>query len=427
MSNMKKNLESKWKVRFFSVWTGQALSLMSSELVQFSLVWWLTDTANSAIVLAISTMIALLPKAILGPLIGALSDRWNRRVVLIVSDIVIALSLVFLIVNFAIGTVQIWHVYVSILIRAIGGTFHMSAMLASTSLMVPKKHLSRVAGMNQMISGVVMVVSPPIGALLINLMLISNILVLDIVGAILAVVPLLFIKIPQQQSEASLTKTSSIWKNIREGFRYIKQWHGAVEVLTISTLINFIMRPAFSLIAILVINQFKGSEVEFGFMGAAIGAGFFIGGMVLSFWGGFSRKMKTSLTAIIGAGLALFVVSLAPPNAFILGLGAIFTAGFMIPFCIGPIEALIQSSVDPSMQGRIFSIMKSASTLISPLSLVIAGVIFDSLGSQIWYRWGGILAVIIGIIGFTQLKILNFGEPKSSSCGVSGIKTTGSI
>ena len=153
----------------------------------------------------------------------------------------------------------------------------------------------------------------------------------------------------------------------------------------------------------------------------------FIGGMVLSFWGGFSRKMKTSLTAIIGAGLALFVVSLAPPNAFILGLGAIFTAGFMIPFCIGPIEALIQSSVDPSMQGRIFSIMKSASTLISPLSLVIAGVIFDSLGSQIWYRWGGILAVIIGIIGFTQLKILNFGEPKSSSCGVSGIKTTGSI
>ena len=425
MSNMKENHVTRWKVRFFSLWTGQALSLISSELVQFSLIWWLTDTTNSAFVLAISTMIALLPKAILGPLIGALSDRWNRRFVLIVSDIIIALSLVFLIFSFSTGNIQIWHIYIVILIRAIGGTFHMSAMLASTSLMVPQKYLSRVAGLNQMMNGVVMVVGPPLGALLIYLMSISNILVFDIVGAILAVVPLLFITIPQQRSKTSPAISNSIWKNVREGFRYIKKWSGAVEVLTISTLINFIMRPAFSLIAILVINQFKGTEVEFGLMGAAIGAGFFLGGMVLSFWGGFSRKMQTSLTAIVGAGVALFVVSLAPPNAFILGLGAIFTASFMMPLCMGPIEALIQSTVDPSMQGRVFSIMNSASTLISPLSLAIAGVIFDSLGSQIWYRWGGISAVIIGIIGFTQLKILNFGEPQLSSCAVNGIKTPG--
>jgi len=278
-----------------------------------------------------------------------------------------------------------------------------------------------------MINGIVMIVGPPLGALLINLMSINNILLIDIGGAILAVTPLLFILIPKQLNKTAPTNANSIWKNIQEGFRYIKQWHGAVEVLTISTLINFIMRPAFSLIAILVLNQFEGSEVEFGFMGAAIGAGFFLGGMVLSFWGGFSRKMQTSLTAIIGAGLALFVVGIAPTSGIILGLGAIFTAGFMMPLCMGPIEALIQSSVDPSMQGRIFSIMNSASTLISPFSLAIAGLIFDSLGPQIWYLYGGISAVIIGIIGFTQQKIINFGCSQISSCSVREIKTTGSI
>ena len=336
---MKEKFGFKWKVRFFSIWTGQTLSLITSELVQFSLVWWVTYTTNSAFLLAISMMIALLPKAILGPLIGALVDRWNRRVVLIVSDVIIALSLVFLIISFSTDKVQIWHIYVVVLIRAIGGTFHMSAMLSSTSLMVPQKHLSRIAGMNQMMSGAVMVVGPPLGAILINLMSISNVLVFDIVGAMLAVGPLLFIKIPQQQIEPSLAVTNSIWKNVREGLRYIKTWYGAVEVLTISTLINFIMRPAFSLIAILVFSQFEGGEVEYGFMGAAIGAGFFSGGLVLSFWGGFSRKMQTSLTAIVGAGLALFIVSVTPPSAFILGLGAIFVAGFMMPLCMGPIEA----------------------------------------------------------------------------------------
>jgi DHA3 family macrolide efflux protein-like MFS transporter len=356
-------------------------------------------------------MIALLPRAIVSPFAGALVDRWNRRVVMIVADSIVALSLIWLVFCFSTDAVKIWHIYTIMLVRAIGGAFHMPAMLASTSLMVPKTYLSRVAGINQMLQGVVMVVVPPLGALLLGIISIRNIIALDIAGAMLAIAPLFFIPIPQPQHDTAISGTKSVWSDVRQGLHYIQNWRGAVGMLSISTLVNFIMRPAFQLMAILVVSQFGGEEVEFGWMAAALGAGFMAGGMALSIWGGFRRQMQTSSMGIVGAGLAILIVGLAPQTAFVLALGAIFVAGFMMPMCMGPIQALVQSTVDPSMQGRVFTIMSSASTLISPLSLGIAGLLFDTLGPQVWYTWGGIAVVLIGFTGLATPTILNLGVP----------------
>ena len=228
----------------------------------------------------------------------------------------------------------------------------------------------------------------------------------------LAIVPLFFIHIPQPQRDTTLPSAKSVWSDVCQGLRYIRNWRGAVGMLTISTLVNFIMRPAFQLMAILVVSQFGGEEIEFGWMAAALGAGFMAGGLVLSVWGGFRRQMQTSSMGIVGAGLAILIVGLAPQTAFILAIGAIFMAGFMMPMCMGPIQALVQSTVDPSMQGRVFTIMSSASTLISPLSLGIAGPLFDTMGPQVWYTWGGIAAVLIGLKGFSTAKTLNLGPPQ---------------
>ena len=417
---MKETLSPHWRCRFFSIWIGQTLSLISSELVQFALVWWLIETTGSAIVLSVATMIALLPKALLSPFAGALVDRWNRRLVLIISDSAIALALVWLYYCFAAGQIQTWQVYVVILVRAIGGIFHMPAMLASTSQLVPKKFLPRIAGLNQMMQGIVMVVVPPLGALLLGLMAFRYIVALDIAGAFLAVAPLLFISIPLPQDESALISTKSVWRDVHQGLRYIRNWHGAVGMLTISTLINFIMRPSFQLMAILVLGWFGGTEIEFGWMAAALGAGYMAGGLVLSVWGGFRRHMQTSAMGIVGAGLAILTVGLAPQTAFFLALGAIFAAGFMMPICSGPIQALVQSSVPPNMQGRVFAIMSSASTLISPLSVGIAGPFFDAFGPQVWYTWGGITAVVIGLIGLATPAIVNLGAPQSDRTEILG-------
>src|SRR6266545_121195 len=149
MQNSTQPLPNNWAGRFFTIWTGQAFSLFGSALVQFALIWWLTQKSGSATVLAIATLVGMLPQIVVGPFAGALVDRWNRRIVMIVADGTIALFSLLLAYSFASGRVQIWHVYAVMLLRAIGAAFHFPAMSASTPLMVQKEQLTRVNGLNQ--------------------------------------------------------------------------------------------------------------------------------------------------------------------------------------------------------------------------------------------------------------------------------------
>ena len=122
---------------FFAIWTGQVFSLLGSELVQFALVWWLTTTTGSATVLALATMMAVLPRVFVSPVAGALVDRWSRRSIMMAADGLSALAVVALGVLFALDAVQVWHIYTLMFIRSACAAFHWPAMQASTSLMVP--------------------------------------------------------------------------------------------------------------------------------------------------------------------------------------------------------------------------------------------------------------------------------------------------
>lgn len=156
----------RWKSRFFTIWFGQAFSLLGSMLVQFALVWWMTRTTGSATVLATATLAAILPGIVIGPFAGALVDRWSRKWVMIVADGSIALATGALIYLYSVGLMQVWHIYAIMFVRSVFGSFHWAAMQASTSLLVPSAELSRVAGMNQALYGGMNIISPPLGALL---------------------------------------------------------------------------------------------------------------------------------------------------------------------------------------------------------------------------------------------------------------------
>jgi MFS transporter, DHA3 family, macrolide efflux protein len=190
MDSTSQSIPENWAVRFFTIWTGQAFSLFGSALVQFALVWWLTRETGSATVLATATLVALLPQIVIGPFAGTLVDRWNRRVIMIVADTSIALATLLLFYLFASDQIQIWHIYAIMAIRSLGGAFHGPAMTASTSLMVPDKHLARVAGANQTLQGLLSIFAPPLGALLIELFSTQNVLLIDVGTALLAILPL---------------------------------------------------------------------------------------------------------------------------------------------------------------------------------------------------------------------------------------------
>src|ERR1043165_7426551 len=139
-------VNERWAPRFFTLWTGQALSLLGSQLVQFAIIWYLTKRTNSATSLAIASLMGLLPQVVLSPFIGTRVDRGNRRFILIVADATVAFATLILVVLFALGRADIWHIYTLLFVRAIAGGFHQSAFGASVVLLVPKDNLSRVHG-----------------------------------------------------------------------------------------------------------------------------------------------------------------------------------------------------------------------------------------------------------------------------------------
>jgi DHA3 family macrolide efflux protein-like MFS transporter len=396
---------------FFVLWTGQAVSLLGSQLVQFALIWWLTQETGSATVLAVASLVGLLPRVILGPFIGALVDRWNRRRIMLVADSLIALVSLALAILFFRGDVRIWHIYFVMFVRSVGGGFHGPAMTASTSLMVPKKHLTRIQGLNQTLDGGLNIVSAPLGAILLEWMPIEGILAIDVITALFAIIPLFFIDVPQPEARQELVgKVSTVWQDVRVGFRYMLGWPGLMAIAMMAVVINMLFTPAFSLLPLLVTEHFNGHALQLGAMQSAMGIGFVSGGLILGVWGGFKRRILTSILGLLGAGLGVLLLGVLPASYFPAAAGAMFIVGVMLPLANGPIMAVLQATVEPEMQGRVFTLLSSAASAMSPLGLSIAGPVADAVGVRVWYIAGGIACTVIGVVGFFIPAVLHIED-----------------
>jgi DHA3 family macrolide efflux protein-like MFS transporter len=414
------NERGAWKARFFTIWTGQQLSYVGSYAAQFALVFWLTKTTGSATILATATMVALLPNILLGPFVGALVDRWNRRTVMMVADSFIALVSLWLAYLFWSGAMEPWHIYVVMLARALGGTFHGPAMLASTSLMVPERHYTRVSGLNQTIHGLLSLVGPLLGALLISLMPLHGVMLFDVATAAFAVVPLLFIAVPQPAREhVEALKARSFLSNAREGLRFVLGWPGMLALVIAASILKITLMPAFALAPILVLEHFGGGAAELSFFEASAGIGTLIGGLLLSAWGGFKRKIHTSLMGIIVLGIGSIVLGLTPASMFLLALASVFFIGLMLPIVDGPIMAIMQSSVPPEKQGRVFGLLGSLFALTTPIGLAIAGPVSDVVGVSLWFVLGGSACVACGIASFFVRPMMHIEDQTPAEDGTS--------
>jgi DHA3 family macrolide efflux protein-like MFS transporter len=385
------------------IWTGQAFSLVGSQLVQFALVWWLTKTTGSATVLAFATIMALLPQIVLGPVAGALVDRWDRRTVLIVADGGIALATMLLAALYALGLVQVWHIYALMLFRAAGSAFHWPAMQASTTLLVPERHLSRIAGLNQTISGIATVGAPPLGALLLELLPMQGILAIDVVTAGIAIGPLVFILIPRPEREEEVAgggALASVLRDVREGFRFVWGWRGMTLIIGIVMLLNLVGTPALSLLPIMVTNHFGGGAAEYAWLESGWGVGMVLGGLTLGVWGGLKRRTTTAMLALALQGLAILCTGLVPADGFLLAVGVICCTGFLNPIINGSLLAIMQAAVPPGMQGRVLTLVRSGALAMTPLGLAVAGPLADTLSVQAWFVIAGLATVAMGVGAF---------------------------
>lgn len=400
---------------FLILWTGQAFSLLGSQLVQFALIWWLTQETGSATVLALASLVGLLPQVVLGPFVGPLVDRWNRRWTMILADAVVALATLGLATLFWLGQVEIWHVYIALFVRALGGTFHGPAMSASVSLIVPEEHLTRVQGFNQILNGGLNIVSAPLGALLLQLLPIQGVLLVDMVTAAIAITTVAVVHVPQPRHEAPTepgARGGQYWRDLQAGFRYVLGWRGLLILMGLAMMINLMMVPSVSFMPLLVTDHFRGTAWHLSAMEAGLGVGVIVGGLLLGAWGGFRRRIYTSLLGVMGIGLSVLLVGLVPAPAFVLAVILMGTMGLTMSFANGPLMAVLQATVAPAMQGRVFTLLTSGATAMMPLGLIAAGPLADALGVRAWFVIGGAVTLAVGVSGLFIRPLINLEQER---------------
>jgi DHA3 family macrolide efflux protein-like MFS transporter len=325
-------------------------------------------------------------------------------------DAVNAFAVVLLALLFAGGSVQHWHIYSLMFVRAVGGAFQWPAMQASTSLMVPKDRLSKVAGLNQALMGLAAIVAPPLGALLLDILPIQSILAIDVGTAAFAIALLMFIRIPQPKNGDAGKASGGISRvigDMREGFRFITGWRGLLIIMGIAMAFNLLIIPAMSLTPILVTEHFAGGSREYALLEAAIGIGMVAGGLILGAWGGFKSRILTGFAGAVVMGVGVGLVGLAPSNLFVMALGGMALAGLMNPIVNGSIFALLQANVPPEMQGRVFTLMMSGTAAMAPLGLAVAGPFADVIGVRAWFLAGGVVIILMSTAAYFLPSVKN--------------------
>lgn len=384
-----------WQARFLIIWVGQAFSLVGSALVRFALIWWLTEQTGSPQVLTTATLVSMLPFIVLAPFSGALVDRWNRRWVMVISDALIALLTAGLAVLYWQGLAQVWHVYLILFLRSFGGVFQSPAMQASTSLMVPKEQLSRVAGMNDTLTGVVNIVSPLLGALLVETISMQGTLAIDMVTAVLAIAPLLVMAIPQPEKQDRKEGMQALWQEMKEGYQYVFSWRGLLFLFIVLAAMRFFLAPVFSLVPLLITDHFGGDAFELAWINSAHGVGFITGGFILGVWGGFKRKTLTGLMGLAGVGIGSIAFGLIPPSGFWLALVVMFFRTMMIPMLRGTVMSIFQSYVPADLQGRVFTLLLSSISIMAPFGLALAGPAAEAFGIPMLFVITGVACLIL--------------------------------
>ncbi len=388
-----------WRTNFYTVWIGQAFSLVGSALVQFALIWWLTEQTGSAGTLAIATTSSMLPTIFVGPIAGALIDRWDRKWVMIGSDGLIALFTVVLSLLFWTGSVQIWQVYVILFVRSLADCFHNPTMAATTTLMVPQEQLSRVAGLNATLNGVVRFMAPPLGALLLSLVDVRGILPIDVITAVLAILALLLVKIPQLSVPAAVdTGLRSVMRNFAFGIRYVWQRRGLRILMGTRALWAILWQPLVAFLPLLVTDTFGGGASELGWLESARGVSMIVGGTLISMGISFKRTIANSIAGTFGFVLGFLIMSLAPADSFWVAILAYSILGLAAPWHLSGLRATQQTVVAPEVQGRYFALHNSVFTALSPVALAMSAPIVEAFGVRPLWIAATVGALVIALI-----------------------------
>lgn len=380
---------------FLIIWIGQLVSLVGSQLTGFALGVYVYDQTHSVMFLAVAQIANQIPYVLLSPIAGVLSDRWNRRTAMMVSDFGAGLSVAAVALLYFTGILRPWMVIPINLLMAAFNTLMWPSYSAAVTLLVPKKHYGRANGLVQLGEAIPQIAGPAIaGALYVTIRL-GNMAALDFLSYLIAVVlMLLFVRIPNPpKTEDGEKSKGSFWKEMRYGWDYITQRKNLLALLSFFVALNFVSGIMGPLFTPLILDTWDAPTM--GYIMTIIGFGVLAGTLVMSAWGGGKRKVFTLLGGGAVGGLFLFIGFLRPSLTLLIICGFFFM--FSGPFTNACSQAIWQSKVAPDVQGKVFAVRRAIAWSVNIAAPLLAAPLVDYVFKPGMVA-GGWLAKVFGPI-----------------------------
>lgn len=404
-------LPKRWLAVIATIWSGQAVSMVTSYAAGYAVVWYITETTGSAIMLAIAAICAYLPQGLLSPFGGVIADKYNRKTVMIVSDL--AVGLISLGLGFVIlfGQVSFPLLMILVIVRSVGQAFHGPAMMAAMPLLVPSKHLLRINTLDQLLMSIASIGAPAFGIFLYTTMGFHSVMFLDFIGAMVAVAGLALAKIPTIKDAD--TENQNVMTNMRDGWRALAANRGLVVLIVGVTIGMVTFAPLGAIFPLMTLEHFGGDGYMASIIEAAFGVGMIVGSVILMVWGGGRRLAGLIAVAAIIVGATTAACGFLTPDMFwVFGV----LCAVMAMACAwfnGPLITLIQKNVPEEKTGRAMGLAMAAMGLASPIGIALGGVLAEEIGVAAFFVVDGFVCLALGLLLYLPkcVRALDHGEP----------------
>jgi len=411
---------------FSIVWVGQIISLLGTSMTGFAVTIWAYQKTNSATTLAMLGFFFVAPMLIASPFAGAIVDRSNRKMMMMVSDIASGLATIVILILYTTGHLEIWHLFITNAIQGVFQSFQWPAYSAAITTMIPKEQYGRANGMLSLADTASNIFAPILAGALLGFIGLSGILIIDIATFIFAIGALLLVFIPQPKiTQEGRQAQGNLFKEAFFGFQYILKRPPLLALQIVFLTGNFFVGIPGAVEAAMILANTASNAKSLAIVNSAGAVGGVVGGLVMSAWGGPKRRVHGVLFGWFFSSL-LGLVLMGLGRLTPIWMVAAFFYMFFIPIINGSNQAIWQAKVPPDLQGKVFSIRRLIAWFVNPLAMLIAGPLSDKIlepamqdpqsalaqatgwfmgtgpgrGMALLFVIGGLLAALVGICGY---------------------------
>jgi MFS family permease len=381
---------------FTIIWAGQFVSFLGTQMSRFALTIWTWDKTGAATAIALTNLFFMAPQMLMKPLAGALVDRWDRRLVMMLSDLGAGLATVAIYLLMSANVLELWHLYAAFAFAGAFQAFQFPAYSAAVSTMISKEQYTRASGMLSLARSASGIFGPVAAGILLNVIRTNGILLFDILSFIVAISVLLMVHIPQP--DMTETAKRSLLEDSVFGFKYILERPSLLGLQLVFFSINFTAVLCYSLMAPMILSRTGNDTLALGSVQSAFGVGGVVGGLLLSTWGGPKRRVYGVLGGMFLSSL-LGVTLMGLGRSAPLWIAAAFFNMIFLPLINGSNQAIWQAKVPPEMQGRVFATRSLIAQVSAPVATGIAGPLADHILLPGMMAGGGLAPIFGWLVG----------------------------